>query len=451
MECVILLIRLLAGGLGCLAALWGGYYLVVGLMSWRCPVDCGAHPSKTRFAVLIAARNEEMVIGPLIQSLVAQNYPRELYHIWVIPNNCTDDTAGEARRWGAHVLNCTIPVKNKGEVLRFAYGVLAHKGYDAFCVFDADNLVHPDFLQEMNNAYLCGARAAQGYRDSKNPYDTVTSGCCSIYYWMMDRFHNGGHAALGLPAMINGTGFMIATSALEEMGGWSTRTISEDLELSALCTMAGIRVWWVPKARTFDEQPLSFAQSVRQRRRWSSGTLQVGERFLPRVWAEGTRQPSLPLADLGMTLLIPAYQLAMLASAGAEAVNAFMREDYHRGCFGLLCCGAGDGSADDRSGLGAGSGSCDLRGREMGQEADKSSAAVLGVPTQLASYYGVQFLEKDHCVGRDPPYPQDCSGRAAIRKVKRTVRSETYVPFSLNWFKVGKGRRGKETKTGIDK
>lgn len=327
MECVILLIRLLAGGLGCLAALWGGYYLVVGLMSWRCPVDCGAHPSKTRFAVLIAARNEEMVIGPLIQSLVAQNYPRELYHIWVIPNNCTDDTAGEARRWGAHVLNCTIPVKNKGEVLRFAYGVLAHKGYDAFCVFDADNLVHPDFLQEMNNAYLCGARAAQGYRDSKNPYDTVTSGCCSIYYWMMDRFHNGGHAALGLPAMINGTGFMIATSALEEMGGWSTRTISEDLELSALCTMAGIRVWWVPKARTFDEQPLSFAQSVRQRRRWSSGTLQVGERFLPRVWAEGTRQPSLPLADLGMTLLIPAYQLAMLASAGAEAVNAFMRED----------------------------------------------------------------------------------------------------------------------------
>ena len=77
------------------------------------------------------------------------------------------------------MLECTVPVKSKGEVMRFAYSQLAGQGYDAFCVFDADNVAHPDFLKEMNNAYCAGARAAQGYRDSKNPYDSAFSGCYS--------------------------------------------------------------------------------------------------------------------------------------------------------------------------------------------------------------------------------------------------------------------------------
>ena len=161
--------------------LWGGYYLVTALMSWRKPMDYGRHPASTRFAILVAARNEELVIGNLINSLLAQDYPRELYDIWVIPNNCTDHTAQAARDFGANVMECTVPVKCKGDVMRFAYRQLRDKGYDAFCVFDADNVADPRFLREMNNAYRAGARAAQGYRDSKNPNDTAISGCYSIY------------------------------------------------------------------------------------------------------------------------------------------------------------------------------------------------------------------------------------------------------------------------------
>ena len=65
--------------------------------------------------------------------------------------------------------------------------------------------------------------AAQGYRDSKNPYDSAISGCYSIYYWMMDRFHNQGKAGLGLSAMINGTGFMVAASTLKKLGAGGRR------------------------------------------------------------------------------------------------------------------------------------------------------------------------------------------------------------------------------------
>ena len=323
MEWFIAAAAVLSGPFGLGLTLWGGYYLVTGLMSWRKPADYGWHPARTRFAVLIAARNEELVIGPLINSLLTQNYPEALYDIWVIPNNCTDNTARAAAGFGAKVLECTVPVKSKGEVLRFAYRRLRGRAYDAYCVFDADNLVHPDFLAEMNNAFQSGVRAAQGYRDSKNPYDTPVSGSYSIYYWMMDRFHNGGKAGLGLSAMVNGTGFMVAGEVLEALGGWNTRTISEDLELTAQCVLAGEKVYWVPKAITYDEQPLTYAQSVVQRRRWSSGTLQVAEIYLGRT-AEGMGTPgrTLALADLGATLLIPAYQAAAVGGLVLSLLTA---------------------------------------------------------------------------------------------------------------------------------
>ena len=242
MEFTARLMLAFASVLGLAMTVWGGYYFVTALMSWRRPMDYGRHPARTRFAVLIAARNEELVIGSLVNSLLTQNYPPELYDVYVIPNNCTDNTAQAAANFGAKVLECTVPVKSKGEVMRFAYNQLAGRGYDAFCVFDADNVAHPDFLKEMNNAYCAGARAAQGYRDSKNPYDTAFSGCYSIYYWMMSRFHNNGKAGLGLSAMLGGTGFMVSAAALEKMGGWRTQTISEDLEMSVQLAMAEVKI-----------------------------------------------------------------------------------------------------------------------------------------------------------------------------------------------------------------
>ena len=288
-------------------------------------MDYGFHPARTKFAILVAARNEELVIGPLINSLLTQDYPADLYDIWVIPNNCADNTARAAASFGARVLECTVPVKSKGEVLRFAYNRLRGRRYDAWLVFDADNVVDRRFLAEMNNARLAGVQAAQGYRDSKNPYDTAVSGCSSIYYWMMDRFHNGGKAGLGVSAMIGGTGFMVTQALLDRLGGWRTETISEDLEITAQTILAGERVAYVPKAVTYDEQPLTWEQSFTQRRRWTSGTLQVAQRCLPALNEFQARQPRLTLFDFETTLLLPAYQLAALAGLLCTALAAALR------------------------------------------------------------------------------------------------------------------------------
>ncbi len=315
----------LTGAMGVLMTLWGLWYLVSGLACVRKPVDYGFHPARTKFAILVAARNEELVIGPLINSLLTQDYPADLYDIWVIPNNCADNTARAAASFGARVLECTVPVKSKGEVLRFAYNRLRGRRYDAWLVFDADNVVDSRFLAEMNNARLAGAQAAQGYRDSKNPYDTAVSGCSSIYYWMMDRFHNGGKAGMGVSAMIGGTGFMVTQALLDRLGGWRTETISEDLEITAQTILAGERVAYVPKAVTYDEQPLTWEQSFTQRRRWTSGTLQVAQRCLPALNEFQARRPRLTLFDFETTLLLPAYQLAALAGLLCTALAAALR------------------------------------------------------------------------------------------------------------------------------
>lgn len=343
MEVFGQVLRIAGTGMAALVGIWGFYYLITGLMSWRKPTDYGQHAPQTRFAVLIAARNEESVIAELVHSLHRQRYSSELYDIWVIPNNCTDHTAQAAKQAGAKILECPIPVHCKGKVLTYAFQQLFDCGYDAFCVFDADNLVHEDFLAEMNNAACWGAEAAQGYRDSKNPGESLTAGCSSIYYWMMNRFHNSGKAGMNLSAMINGTGFMITAKALDRLDGWKTETLSEDLELSALCTMAQIPICWVPLARTYDEQPLTAAQSIRQRKRWSSGTIQVAERYLPKIGRNLSIGQIVPLADLSMTLLIPAYQIAVVLSTMANLIGVMLHgEDGQKVLFSAALFLAGN-------------------------------------------------------------------------------------------------------------
>ena len=108
------------------------------------------------YGYMISARNESAVIGNLIDSIYAQDYPKELMKVFVVADNCTDNTGEVAKQNGAYVMDVTVPVKCKGDALKFAFGKLKKKDYDAYLVFDADNVVHPDFLKHMNNIYQSG-------------------------------------------------------------------------------------------------------------------------------------------------------------------------------------------------------------------------------------------------------------------------------------------------------
>ena len=271
--------------LGWIAELLAGYTAVMGLFFLlprkRYPVT----PPKTRFALLIAARNEENVIGNVIASLQAQDYPDALYDIIVIPNNCTDDTEGAARRAGAKIMHCVAPVSTKGQVLHQTLAGLAGQ-YDAYCVFDADNVVDPQFLSRMNDAVAAGAKVAKSRQCALNPYDNWVSGSYDLYFQSINLLHSRARDRFPLSAKLIGTGFMVTDSLLEKLGGWNTVTLTEDIEFACMSALEGDRVYYVQDALTYDEQPLSFAVSMRQRRRWSAGVQSVANRYTGKLLAK---------------------------------------------------------------------------------------------------------------------------------------------------------------------
>ncbi len=240
-----------------------------------------------RFAIVIAARNEQAIIGRLVRSLNAQHYPRELFDIFVVPNNCTDDTAEEAFRAGANIILCDYPVRQKGDALRQAFLQLEYRGYDAYVVFDADNVVDPDYLQKTNDAFCAGARVVKGRQMAIDPKSSWVSGCYDIYFSGFDLFYNQPRLNAGLSAKLVGTGFALHQSVLKQLGGWNTETIAEDAEFAAQCALCEIPVTWVPQAITYDEEPDNFAVSIHQRKRWSSGVVQVGRLMLPQMMVFG--------------------------------------------------------------------------------------------------------------------------------------------------------------------
>lgn len=126
----------------------------------------------TSFALVVAAHNEEKVISGIIDSLNRLDYPKELYDIFVIADNCTDNTARIARQCGAQVFErMDAEKRGKGYALEWMFNKLfsMKKQYDSVAVFDADNLVSKNFLSEINNKFLDGYKVVQGYLDSKNP------------------------------------------------------------------------------------------------------------------------------------------------------------------------------------------------------------------------------------------------------------------------------------------
>ncbi|MBE6994905.1 MAG: glycosyltransferase [Ruminococcaceae bacterium] len=262
---------------------FGLYFAAMGLFALRRPAPIPRASPRTRFAVVIPARNEAAVIGRTVTALLQMDYPRALYDVFVLPNNCRDDTAERSRRAGARVLRCCGTVTCKGDVLRQAAAMLSGCGYDTMVVFDADNLVRKDYLSRINDAFCQGARICKGKCLCSNPFDTWVTGCYAIYFALFNLFYSRARSNIGLSAKLNGTGFAVSFDLLEELGGWPTVTMAEDAEFAAVCAAAGERVVWVPEAVSYDEQPLTLRESVIQRTRWCGGIMQAARCRLPAV------------------------------------------------------------------------------------------------------------------------------------------------------------------------
>ena len=237
-----------------------------------------------RYAILIAARNEEAVLPYLLETIRSQDYPADLLTTYVVADNCTDRTAEVAAAGGATVFQRFNKKQvGKGYALNYLLEQIETNGgldrYDAFLIFDADNLLAPDYITQINKVCSDGYEAFCGYRNSKNFGTNWVSAGHAVWY-LHDSVHlNQSRMILGNPCAVTGTGFGFTRELLRKTGGWKFFTLTEDIEFSTWCATRGIRVGYCHDAMIYDEQPECFSMSWRQRTRWTQGGVQVSIRY----------------------------------------------------------------------------------------------------------------------------------------------------------------------------
>ena len=238
-------------------------------------------PKPHKLAVLVSARNEENVIGTLIDSIKAQDYPSELLTTVVIADNCTDKTAEVARSHGAVVYERFDTVNiGKGYALDFVLKKLSadfgDDAFDAFIVFDADNILTQNYITEINKTFSDGYEVVTCYRNSKNYGESWLAGGSGLWFIRDSRYLNGSRFRIGACPQVSGTGFLFSNK-IKKMndGGWPYHTLTEDYEFTCDCVTKGIKFGYCETAKFYDEQTATAKQSWNQRLRWTKGGLQA--------------------------------------------------------------------------------------------------------------------------------------------------------------------------------
>lgn len=302
---------------------------------WLCRrKEAEGTPKPHLYAILICARNEEAVIGDLIASIRNQTYRQELLTVFVMADNCTDETALIARAAGAEVYERRNAAQvGKGYALQELMRHIGRDfpdGFDGYFVFDADNILSPDYIEQMNRTFSRGHDIVTGYRNSKNYGDNWISAGYALWFLRESRYLNHARMLLSSSCCVGGTGFLFSRAVAEEMGPWPFHMLTEDIEFSVHQITHGRCIAFCPDAVLYDEQPTSFAQSWHQRSRWSKGYLQVFAGY-GKPLLRGVLRGRFACYDMAMAIM-PAFVLSavsilcnlVLAVCGAVAGDSLL-------------------------------------------------------------------------------------------------------------------------------
>ena len=248
-------------------------YFIIGLFFTR---KFKPAKKKHKYGIVIAARNEEKVIGNLLDSINKQDYPKELLTTFVIADNCTDKTAKIAKKYGAIVYErFDTERKTKGYALEFLFDRIEEDykrdSFEAYFVFDADNLLKEDYISKMNDAYDSGEKLVTSYRNIKNIDENWITMSFAVHWLRTIRKYHRARSVLRLATNIQGTGYLFDASVVKN--GWHYTSLTEDRGLTADAVSQGYRISYQNDAEFYDEQTPKAKVAYNQKLRWSKGLL----------------------------------------------------------------------------------------------------------------------------------------------------------------------------------
>ncbi len=261
--------------------LLGAYYLGTAVFSFFPQRRIASDLKERSFAVFIPAYNEAQVLPDLLKSIKGADYPQELISVTVIADACSDNTKEIAESFGAKVI-VRQNSSGKGDALSEVLSMPKNIEADCIAVFDADNVMDCRFFREINERFSAGELAVQGYIDSKNPYSSWVSNAHSIWYWITNRTVQTGRSKLSMGSRLGGTGFALKRELLEKIK-WKTTTVAEDAEYTYMLAERGIKVDFCKTAVVYDEKPVLFFESIKQRKRWAKGVGEVQGEYTLRL------------------------------------------------------------------------------------------------------------------------------------------------------------------------
>jgi cellulose synthase/poly-beta-1,6-N-acetylglucosamine synthase-like glycosyltransferase len=303
------------------AALAGisGYLLVLScaaMLKRQTPASAGGR--RHRFAILVPARDEETTLGRLLNSIQVLDYPRDEYDVFVVADNCQDQTASVGRAAGATVFERLDRDKvGKGFAVGWLFDRVAGTGrsYDAYLIVDADSIVSSNLLSSMDARLEAGQSIVQAYHGVLNRNDGPLPALRHVGIAGVNLVRPLGRSALGLSCGLRGNGMCIAATALDLLGReWMS--LNHDGEMHLVAVSRGLRVDFAPEARVQSDMPSSPAESWRQNQRWERSRLRGARRYVPGALRLAIRDRRLSTLDAVADIMVPPLSaLGVLAAA----------------------------------------------------------------------------------------------------------------------------------------
>lgn len=264
-----------------------------------------------RFAVIVPAHNEELLLDKLIDSVENINYPKERYEIIIIADNCTDKTAEIAIKRGVKCMERQDPAKRgKPNALKWLLEQLDLNNYDAYTIVDADTMIDSNYLKGMNCKLNMGAEAIQGYFDVMNPNDTwltrisVIPGILKfkMRYYCKDR--------VGLSCPLMGNGMCFSQSIIKKYG-WNAFSITENWEYYIQLIINGHTVQYAEDSVIYSHAVRTLSHGVTQRKRWLKGQLIVLKEYCKPLFKKAFGGRDIVALDAFIELSMPSYAMLL--------------------------------------------------------------------------------------------------------------------------------------------